>query len=156
MLVRVVVLFLLTESRCVLSVASLLSNLILLPIHGPPERASFSTQISVRTDKSSHPTGFMGLCHDDWAGKSFPGLPKVRWVRHGRSPRLSFEPRWASQRSGNGPRSLPGTNSPTFCTLCHQTHRSARLLFPFSNVRSSFHLPSRGPPRLLLDLIGCA
>jgi hypothetical protein len=132
MLVRVVVLFLLTESRCVLSVASLLSNLILLPIHGPPERASFSTQISVRTDKSSHPTGFMGLCHDDWAGKSFPGLPKVRWVRHGRSPRLSLNP--------DGLLSDPGTALALFRAPI-LLHFAPRVTKPIDPHGFCFHFP---------------
>jgi hypothetical protein len=52
MLGRVVVLFLLAESGLV-SVASSLYHLIVRPIHGPPETASFSTQISIRTDNSS-------------------------------------------------------------------------------------------------------
>jgi hypothetical protein len=49
MLGRAVILFLLAESGFV-SVASSLYHLIVRPIHGPPERASFSTQISIRTD----------------------------------------------------------------------------------------------------------
>jgi hypothetical protein len=56
MLRHSVVLFLLAESGLV-SVASSLYHLIVRPIHGPPERASFSTQISIRTDNPSriHP-----------------------------------------------------------------------------------------------------
>lgn len=52
MLRHSVVLFLLAESGLV-SVASSLYHLIVRPIHGPPERASFSTQISIRTDNPS-------------------------------------------------------------------------------------------------------
>jgi hypothetical protein len=49
MLGRVVVLFLLTGSGFV-SIIPSLYHLIVRPIHGPRGRASFSTQISFRTD----------------------------------------------------------------------------------------------------------
>jgi hypothetical protein len=66
MLGRVVVLFLLAESRCV-PVASLLTNPVLLAIHNPPERASFSTQISVLSSHRQikpHPPSFIEMGDD--------------------------------------------------------------------------------------------